>query len=197
MYSDSLIKAIEEPNIQLVKTNIFREINSDRNNKSFSFLSSCEFAKEELAKKGVTLFDEDDGQSHFVEDSTKWDKDLWQELRVDLEYNFSEKKIKDIARVMQFLRDQGHPDFQVIEKKDSDQQQHNIQKETDSERQGYKGTKPNSNSKVFISSAIGGAGGFVVGALAGKVIGFTLGGIIGGLIVGNLINNINDKADEG
>lgn len=195
MITENLIKAVEKSDLDLVKAIILRQINSDRNEKEFVVLKSCKYAKEELTKNGLLIFEEDNGESHFTEDKNHWNKELWQELRVDFQHNFSEQKINNIVRVMQYLREQGHPDFQV--RIASSTSSHGVQATKKFENQGEhrssrKSDQHGSNS-VLIGGAIGSAGGLVVGVLAGKVIGFALGGLVGGLVVGAVISQMKTK----
>lgn len=115
--SENLKKACQEKNVNRIESIILRQINSDREKVNFEIVQSVQYAEKELAKSGIKLFTEDDGDSEFVTDQSSWTKELWQTLRTEIEYNFSKLKFDRIVEIMIYLREvDRHPDFQVIEK---------------------------------------------------------------------------------
>ncbi|MAD44263.1 MAG: hypothetical protein CMH98_04585 [Oceanospirillaceae bacterium] len=198
MVSQNLIKAVKASDIDLVKAIILREINSSRTEQNFKVLESCTYAKRELEKSSLTLFEEDNGKTCFSEDKNSWDKDLWQDMRIDFQHNFSENKINNIVRVMQHLRIQGHSDFQVKRASSASHNEAPKRKKLESpqeQRSSMKSTHQ-AGKNLLVSAVIGSSSGVVAGLLTNKMIGFTLGGFLGGLVVGAVVNKVNNSINK-
>lgn len=90
---------------------------------------SDQIAHESLAKaemnyalnERVQLYAEDDGESCFVDECNQWTEDLFETLYIELHDNFSQRKVDNLFRVMSYLRQAGHPSFQVKKTKSSTQ----------------------------------------------------------------------------
>lgn len=113
MINDNLKKVVNEKDISRVRAIILRQINSDRSKLNFDFVDSCSYAERELAKDDLLFFDVDDGESSISDLASTWSKESWQELRIEFEYNFSKVKMERIISIMNYLRQQGVPEFVV------------------------------------------------------------------------------------
>lgn len=112
-----LIRAVINKEISLVKAVVLSQLNSDREMAEFESIFSCKYAEKELKKDCIQLFIEDNGETAFIDNNENWDKELWQIMRIEFEYNFSKLKFERIIAIMNHLRSQGHPDFVVNESK--------------------------------------------------------------------------------
>ncbi|OQX93240.1 MAG: hypothetical protein B6I17_03615 [Tenericutes bacterium 4572_104] len=114
MIENYILKAISDKNIDLVRSSIITEVNSNRKNEYNNILSIVHFIGLKLNDEGLELFDTEDGQYQIIDDRSKWTEDLWTEVKVELGYNFSKEKIEFLIKIMEFLRKSGHPDFKLI-----------------------------------------------------------------------------------
>jgi len=149
-----------------------------RHEESYKFIEWAKYADTQLKMKNLSFFTEDDGKTKFTNSPSDWNVDLWKQLRIELEYDFSEKKLDYIVQVMQHLRKSGHPDFQVKCKQPVN---------------NHNQTKPNVINKQLPIGAIAGA---VVGAVIGVVIGRPIiGGALGAAIGGGIAHSISANKD--
>jgi len=177
----SLKEAVLERNMNRVRSIILCQIDSDRNRYEYETIDSCHYAEAELAKNAQLLFDEDNKKTKFLDSTTTWDKNLWQTLRVEFEYNYSKIKFDRIIRVMHHLREQGDPDFVVGVSK----------ARTTTNSGGNQNAKPkqpelnqNPANTYVIPSVTGAVIGGIVGSLAKMAIpGIVVGALIAAAIV--------------
>lgn len=190
MISNNLQKAINDKNTTLVQSILLRQINSDRKMKIITLIDSAKYAANELSKSDIDLFKEDDGESHYVEEQSQWNRELWENLRIDFEYNFSCLKLERIVQVMEYLRSQGEPYFQVDESFNDGRSNASqpVQKDL-----GQKKDSPSSQSSPNRDYLIGGVSGGVVGGLAGKMLGYGLGSLVVGVAVGLAVVYLKNK----
>jgi hypothetical protein len=183
---DYLQKAIKENDVTMIKAILLRQINADRNLDEFQLKLFSDYAEENLKKIGIDLFVEDDGESKFVESKDFWDKELWQELRIEFEYNFSRKKMELICILMKHLRDTGHPDFQIKKKqegKSSQEDPKNPRKQKMSESlldeklHTKKGNHSTGSGRIKHKDSV-----WIIG---GGILGGILGGVTGSLVTNN------------
>ncbi|OQX93239.1 MAG: hypothetical protein B6I17_03610 [Tenericutes bacterium 4572_104] len=110
-------KAIEESDIDLIRSGVITEINYRRHHNFDETLKLVLKVEVLLEKKGLKLFEEEDNNFQFV-DIKEVEKyisenveDLWTSVKVEIMYNFSKKKYKYLFSLMRMLRGKGHPDF--------------------------------------------------------------------------------------
>lgn len=164
-----LLRAIEDSNISAAQAVILASFQKARYEEQYSFIEWARYANSEFNKKGMNFFSLDDGRTKFTENSAAWDVELWKTLRVEIEYNFSEKKIDYIIKVMKYIRNTGHKDFQV---KPASAETNQSRVEQHSEHVGNQ-----LKIGVIAGTALGAVFGLVVGR---PVIGSMLGAAIGG-----------------
>lgn len=164
MIPQNLAQAINHSDLNMAKSIIIRQLNNDRNQIKMLTLEWATEASRLLKNKGVELYQEDDMKTIFLTDKNQWDKNYWETLRSDFKFNYSEKKLQHIMQVMQYLREQGHPDFQIIQ-----------------ERSEYSSTSTLPQSKDYY---IRGGVGAIIGGVGGKLLGFGIGGLVIGMVVG-------------
>ncbi|MEX9786591.1 MULTISPECIES: hypothetical protein [Providencia] len=162
MLQHNLYKAINDSDLNMAKSIILRQIYRDTKSKKMQTLEWASEASFLLKEKGIELYQEDNSRTPFEMDKTKWTKDYWEDLRSDFKFNYSKKKLKHIMDVMEYLRAQGHPDFQIEEVcEDQGQTAH-------SQREYY----------------IAGGAGMIIGGTVGKLLGFGLPGVVIGVVAG-------------
>ena len=183
--NEILQSAIDSSNIIAAQAAILASFRKARNEKIYSFIEWANYANTQFNKLGLTFFLTDNGETEFTDNSDNWNEGLWKNLRVELEYNFSEKKLGYIIQVMQHLRKIGDPDFQV---------------ETLSPQVKSKPSKQGANIKqnqlkigVSGGAAIGAALGAIVGLVVGRPI---IGGIVGAVIGGGIGYSTNGSKDK-
>ena len=208
---ESIKKAVLDRNINRVRAIILRQINSDRDQLEFETITSCQYAEAELSNTSQSLFDEDDGETEFSESKNTWNKELWQALRIEFEYNFSKLKFERIILVMRHLREQGHPDFVAGESKtrtstinntnpvNSGGGEGSVTKKSDkkddkklpirtTQNTHHQDEPRPANAHTNHSYATAGMAGAVVGGIAGTFIKMTIpGAIVGAIIVLGII----------
>lgn len=186
MIPSDLKAAIESKDTNKVKAIILLQINSDRSKKNLLPLILANHADKELAKLGVALYQEDDGGSHYLDNRSQWNKDLWGNLRIDFEYNFSRKKLEQIIEVMEYLRKEGDLYFQIDETLNDGRGVSSQSISKDSSKQTSSLSAQSSKNLNYMVGAVAGA---VVGAVGGKALGFcvgekALGFCVGGVVIG-------------
>ena len=110
---ENLKQSVAEGDVIHARAIILRKINADRDQVHFGSTEYCRYANNELKKLSKSLFDQDDEKTKISEPKSSWNKELWENLRVEFEYNFSERKFDYIIEIMKFLREQGHSDFTI------------------------------------------------------------------------------------
>jgi F0F1-type ATP synthase assembly protein I len=106
--NSNLKKSVNSDDTTGAYASILGLISKDRRLSTFETPTFAKYASDNLSKFWVV----DDGETSFPAQD-KWDNDLWKLICVELEYNFSKKKFDFIIDIMDFLRNNGHPDFQV------------------------------------------------------------------------------------
>lgn len=181
MIPSNLIKAIDESDLNMAKTIVVRQLNTDRVCEDLFSKSWSDYAAQKLKEKGIDFFQKDDGFSAYVEDKSNWTKDLWETMRSEFTFNYSELKLQRIIDVMEHLREQGHPDFQVKNFKVEDSSATEATSNKSKKEQTYSSeSKERSNRDYYI----GGGAGAILGGVGGKLLGFGVAGIVVGVAVG-------------
>jgi len=163
----NLNNAIKNNDVVAARAVILGNFRKDRSQKIFKNIEYILFAKKEFDKLGSSFFKNDDGETEFTEDKSKWNVELWENMRIEVDHNFSEKKIDHIFQVMEHLRISGVADFQ------------SVSEGVKTEELRSKVNKPESGnilSQMKFAAILGGAVGGGVGVLVGKPI---LGSILG------------------
>ena len=192
MIPSDLRDAIEAKDKNLVKAIILLQINSDRKQETPVSLFLADHADQELANIGMSLYQENNKETHYLDDRSQWSKELWENLRIDFEYNFSRFKLEQISEVMAYLRKQSDPYFQVDETFNNEQNALSksivndlIKQESDSRSQ----------SNIGSHYVIGGIAGAVLGGVGGKMLGFGVVGIALGAVAGLAAVYLKSKKD--
>lgn len=181
MIPSNLTKAIENSDLNMAKAIVIRQLNADRLLEHPLTLYWAREAEIRFKEKGIEFFQEDDQLATLIEDRTQWDKYYWNTLRSDFKFNYSEVKLKNIIEVMEHLRSQGHPDFQVeADVKDENPSKPVVFSEPKQEQTYSSETKERNNRDYYI----GGGAGAILGGVGGKLLGFGVGGVMVGVAVG-------------
>ena len=109
-----LDKAISDKDVLLIRTIILNHIDIDVNRKEFMSKQHSENAAAGLKDLNIKLFEKDNGDFEFPSEE-KWNKELWQTLKVEMRDNFSRKKFDFILDMMNSLRKKGDSYFQIKE----------------------------------------------------------------------------------
>lgn len=181
MLANYIKAAVENKDIVMVRSIVLKKFNLDRKREKFESEDVFHYAEKELKKSNSTVLVADDGESEFSEDKGKWDKELWQKLRIELEYNFSQMKFDRIIAVMKYLRAQGDPDFQVKVKESFDQ------------NRSYETQNNGSPTKKIIGYGIAGG---VVGGAVGLVIKHMVPGIAVGVVIGLTVGAVINRKNK-
>lgn len=192
MIPSDLRAAIEVKDKNLVKAIILLQINSDRNKKVPLSLILANRADQELAKFGIALYQENNKESHYLDDRSQWSKELWENLRIDFEYNFSRFKLEQISEVMAYLRKQSDPYFQVDETFNNEKNVFSKSIVNDSIKQESDSRSQSNTDSHYV---IGGIAGAVLGGVGGKMLGFGVGGIALGVVAGLAAVYLKSKKD--
>jgi hypothetical protein len=181
---------VEERNVEKIQSYFFVNFNLQRNSEKFSISDYAIYADAELNRHGIHFFAADNGETCFVSDSSSWDKKLWTDLRIELEYNFSREKFNNIVSVMTHLRESGHPDFQLkitSPKNAASSKTHSAESSSHQDSSNY-------SQKNF---GLGALGGGLAGGVIGKMVGLTFGGVVLGVAVGlAAVYYLNQRNDE-
>ncbi len=186
----SMQDAIANKNVINARSVILRLISKDRRLPEFTTPGLAKFAEAEFAKSEIKFFVEDDGESSFGA-QIEWSKDLWDTLHIELEYNFSERKFGSVIEIMQFLRKNGDPEFQISEKyKDS--------VSTNIEVPNENCSHPCSSTKIaaITGGVVGGAAGILVGYLVGGLVAKAVIGGVVGAVTGGIIGAKKDRKSK-
>ncbi|CAM5209162.1 hypothetical protein [Alishewanella longhuensis] len=190
MVSQKLKSIVQQLDVGKIQAHILVDINLNRNREKLLLAENAFYAESELARNGLSLFSKDNNESDFITDSSLWNKNLWTDLRIELEYNFSREKFNNVVTVMKHLRETGHPDFQpkiTVPKSTASSKTHS----TDSS--GSQGSS-NYNRNNF---GLGALGGGLAGGVLGKMAGVTFGGVVLGVAVGlAVVYYLNQRNDE-
>jgi len=179
----NLNTAIKNNDVIACRAVILANFRKDRSSIEFQNVELAKYAKTELNNLGSQFFKGDDGESEFTEDKSCWNVELWESMRIELDYNFSEKKFNNIIHIMKHLRETGISDFQVKDEAvTSTNTKKNVSSNTDQETQ--------QDLKQMIIVATVGA---VVGGVMGGVVGRP---IIGGMLGAGIGYAINKKYNE-
>ncbi|EHR41415.1 hypothetical protein [Alishewanella jeotgali] len=190
MVSQKFKTVVQDLDVAKIQSHILVDINLDRNRESFLLAEYAAYADSVLASNGLSLFNEDNKDSRFISDSNSWDKKLWTDLRIELEYNFSRKRFNNIVTVMKHLRESGHPDFQprIKPPKSAASSKNHSADSSDSQ------SSSNYNRNNF---GLGALGGGLAGGVLGKMVGVTFGGVVLGVAVGlAAVYYLNQRNDE-
>lgn len=190
MIEQKFKEIVEERNVEKIQSYFFVNFNLQRNSEKFSMSDYALFADAELNRYGIRFFSADNGETRFVNDSSSWDKKLWTDLRIELEYNFSREKFNNIVTVMKHLRESGHPDFQprIKPPKSAASSKNHSADSRDSQ------SSSNYNRNNF---GLGALGGGLAGGVLGKMVGVTVGGVVLGVAVGlAAVYYLNQRNDE-
>lgn len=174
-FSNSFLTDVKNNDVIGVRSIILRQLNNDKTLVNSIANDMCDYA----ISKNVNLFETDNNDTSILPKSA-WNKELWQDLRIKFEYNFSKEKFDYIQNIMSYLRENNDPEFMVKPASTSKDLTHLKTAEFES---AYK-SKPIPN--LFV--------GVICGAIIGGVIskGGLL-GIIGGVIVGGFLGNKVNK----
>jgi hypothetical protein len=149
--------------------------------------STASFAEPELSKKAIELFEPDDGETVFVEHKSEWNTDMWQTMRVELQYNFSRLKFDRIISIMAYFREQGESYFQVPEK---------IRSQNDVNSNSLESKVNTSATNQATSYLVGGVSGAVILGVSAKLLGYSMAsGFFFGALVGIGVVHANNKKD--
>ncbi len=170
-----LQSAINNGNISAAQAVILASFRKACNEEFYQFIELALYAKKKFNEKGSEFFITDDGKTEFTQNSDNWNVDLWKNLRVELEYNFSEKKLDYITQVMAHLRSIGHKDFQVKQE---------LTKSNQSQVEPNSGQVNNLLAIGFIAGVVLGTG---FGTLIGRPI---MGGMLGAAIGGGIAHTV-------
>jgi hypothetical protein len=198
MYSENLIKAVNGKDLLRARSIIERQINSDRLVESFTLIKSADYAANELKKSGIDLYVADDGEyTQFLPkyahaksiEKEHWDKQLWEDLRIAVVYNFSREKVKMAEDLLNHLREQGHSDFQFKNFEEEDSSATEATSNKSKKEQTYSSeSKERSNRDYYIGGGagaiLGGGAGAIIGGVGGKLLGFGVAGLVVGAVVG-------------
>ncbi|KAE8178244.1 hypothetical protein [Photobacterium carnosum] len=110
-FSNIFWEKVKEKNVIGVRSVLLRQLNSDRTLSEPLVDAMCNAA----LKNEIDLFEVDDGELFNLQ-QTVLTKDVWQDFRVKLEYNFSKEKFMMMQQIMSALRKAQHPDFIAIQK---------------------------------------------------------------------------------
>ncbi|OBU20520.1 hypothetical protein C0Z01_04035 [Photobacterium kishitanii] len=110
-FSNIFWEKVKERNVIGVRSVLLRQLNLDR---TLSEPLVGAMADEAL-KNGIDLFKVDDGELFNLK-QTVLTKDVWQDFRVKLEYNFSKEKFMMMQQIMSALREAKYPDFVAVQK---------------------------------------------------------------------------------
>jgi len=111
-YSTQLENAIENKNLDLVRSAIITSMNADRRLEDMQAGTILNYASNKLSVSGEELIEEDNGACVILERS-EWNEALWNRTKTELLYNFSKEKFDYCILIMKYLRDSGLPRFQV------------------------------------------------------------------------------------
>ena len=190
MVSQKFKTVVQDLDVAKIQSHILVDINLDRNRESFLLAEYASYADSVLVSNRLSLFNEDNQDSRFVSDSNSWSKELWTDLRIELEYNFSKEKFNNIVSVMKHLRETGHPDFQPKITAPKSAASSRTYSSDSSDSQG----SPNYNRNNF---GLGALGGGLAGGVLGKMVGVTFGGVVLGVAVGlAAVYYLNQRNDE-
>lgn len=210
MIVENMKSAVSEGNISRVRAIVLGQINSDRKQANFDLEDSCSYAEKNLAPKMGTLFDDDDGKSEFTESSSTWNKELWQSLRVEFEYNFSKKKLDNIIKLMQHLRKSGHPDFQILKNTASHSKAggrqeapskkfsppHDSRSTPNRVNPQMASEKKSPQKGEFEKYMTNGVLGAIAGGVAGSLLKMAIPGMIAGTLIGAAITYVIKKSKD-
>ena len=164
---ENLYTAIDSGNQTRARSILLAQLDADRFHSVMEVSSQLNI----LLKLGSTLFEEEDGEFDFYQ-KDKWNRPYWTRMCVELSENFSEKKLRHVIEVMEFLRKQGDPKFTPKNKPES-------------RKNGSNRNSPSvtivMDSKTLSKSILQGAG---IGAVVGGVVGVVFKGIVVGVVVG-------------
>lgn len=207
-----LEKSVKENDIVSARAAILSRINANRNLKDNELLQGCQHAREAF---GGSFFEKDDGETKFTNDKPGWNKALWDVMRVEFENNFSEKKIKNIVKIMEYLRKENDPDFQIKERGaisvssrenadrgaaaakksqvENDQELKRLSGQTPSSSGplGNAGRNQNSKKRIVAGVAVS-----IASAIIGKCFQMTIPGAIVGVAIGVGIVYMKNNWDE-
>ncbi|MBA6350077.1 hypothetical protein [Colwellia sp. BRX8-9] len=173
--------AIENADLISARAIILASFRTARNEKNYQFIEWVNEAKLLFQQKDMRFFDEDDDVTEFTHSNEQWDEELWKTLRVEVEYNFSQKKLDALVAVMDHLRKSGHPDFQV--KTVSVHQ---------SKANSPQETKSATPTQLKTGVVAGAAVGFAIGMFIGRPI---IGSVVGAAIGGGIGNSLNGSKE--
>ena len=109
-FSNIFWEKVKEKNVIGVRSVLLRQLNSDRTLSEPLVDAMCNAA----LNNEIDLFEVDDGELFNLQ-QTVLTKDVWQDFRVKLEYNFSKEKFMMMQQIMSALRKAQHPDFIAIQ----------------------------------------------------------------------------------
>lgn len=199
---DALLqKGIDEKSLSNVRANIEHDIGWMRHVKAYRVLSRADYAAKELKKSNIDLYVEDDGEyTRFLPkyahaksiEKEHWDKQLWEDLRIAVVYNFSREKVKMAEDLLNHLREQGHSDFQFKNFEEEDSSATEATSNKSKKEQTYSSeSKERSNRDYYI----GGGAGAILGGVGGKLLGFGVAGLVVGVAVGLAVVYFKNNRD--
>lgn len=190
MISQKFKSVVKTLDLNKIQSYILVDISLDRDREVFLLADYASYADSILSKNGLSLFDLDNNESAFVNDSSYWSKELWTDICIELEYNFSKEKLYNIVTVMKHLRESGHPDFQPRIKPPKSAASSKTYSSDSIDSQG----SPNYNRNNL---GLGVLGGGLAGGVLGKMVGVTFGGVVLGVAVGlAAVYYLNQRNDE-
>lgn len=184
MIPSDLIKSVSELDIEMTRSIILLQIYTDRANKDFLSKTWSDYAEEKFKIKGIDFFQEDDGFSDFENDKSTWNKDLWETMRSEFTFNYSNVKLLRIIELMTYLRDQGHPDFQFkeVNGKNTPNNESEVLEKSNKNKK-LSGSNINTSRDYYFS---GGAGA-ILGGVSSKILGFGMPGLVAGASLGIVV----------
>jgi len=178
-----LVQAIKTNDVIRVRSIIIGQISRDRRLNVYLTPAYMEFASEQLLKQGYQLYDEDEEGEKYTNKSD-WNADLWADLCVSLQYNFSKNKLNCVIKVMSYLRTEENPEFQIVNDEDRPVDIEEVNGIVLEKRNYY---------RVTLGAGIGAIAGLATGAFFHKPIIGTLFGAILGSGFGFLTDEDKDK----
>jgi len=109
MFPQEFKKAVQDKDIIAIRAIIKNHLVSDQRRADSLAQAELKYAQD----NGLEVYVEDDGESVFDDDRHQWTAEFFVKLFIELHDNFSKQKIDNLFTVMSYLRETGHPKFQV------------------------------------------------------------------------------------
>jgi len=108
-----LSDALSKRDVVMLQALIIAQIGRDRRLKEFKTKSYIEYIENLINKVGETPYAIDD-EVVSLPPQEDWNHELWSDICISLEYCFTKEKIDFLVKIMTFLRNEGHPEYQIV-----------------------------------------------------------------------------------